>query len=58
MMDEVQESELHAYFDGELPEVRREEVARWLQTHPEAQEMLKDWAQQADELRESFPMGA
>ncbi|NOR63641.1 MAG: anti-sigma factor [Rhodobacteraceae bacterium] len=57
MMDEVQESDLHAYFDGELSETRRAEVESWLQSHPEAQEMLSDWARQADELQASFPLG-
>ena len=51
------EADLHAYFDGELPEAKRAEVAAWLQDHPEAQAMLDDWALQADELQASFPEG-
>lgn len=51
------EADLHAYFDGELPEARQAEVATWLQDHPEAQAMLDDWAMQAAELRASFPLG-
>lgn len=51
------EADLHAYFDGELPEARRAEVAVWLQSHPEAQALLDDWARQADDLRASFPAG-
>ncbi len=53
----MNEADLHAYFDGELPEARQAEVAAWLQDHPEAQAMLDDWTLQADELRASFPAG-
>ncbi len=57
MKKTMQESELHAYFDGELPEARHSEVAAWLQNHPEAQAMLDDWALQTAELKASFPEG-
>ena len=53
----MNEADLHAYFDGELPEARRAEVAAWLHEHPEAQTMLDDWALQATELKASFPEG-
>ena len=57
MSKAVQENELHAYFDGELSEARWAEVEQWVRDHPEAQEMLDDWALQAAELRQSFPAG-
>ncbi len=53
----MNEADLHAYFDGELPKTRQAEVAAWLQDHPEAQAMLDDWALQAAELKASFPEG-
>jgi len=53
----MNEAELHAYFDSELPDARQAEVAAWLEDHPEAQDMLDDWALQAAELKASFPAG-
>ncbi len=56
-MEKVQESDLHAYFDGELPEARRIEVETWLQDDPEGQKKQEDWALQTAELQASFPLG-
>ncbi len=57
MSKAVQEHDLHAYFDGELPAARRGEVEAWLQNHPEDRARMESWAQQTAELQASFPAG-
>ena len=55
MEKQVNEYDLHAYFDGELGAARRAEVEAYLVAHPEKRAMLEDWDLQARDLRESFP---
>ena len=47
----VREEDLHAYVDGELDPERRDAVAAWLTTHPEAAAQVAAWREQADAIR-------
>lgn len=48
------EDDLHAYVDGQLPQDQQAKVATWLETNPEAAEMVAHWQAQNDELRAMF----
>lgn len=50
----VTEDELHAYHDGELPDERRADVARWLAAHPSDAARLQAWRAAEDALRDRF----
>lgn len=50
----VNEDELHAYVDGELPAERREAVAAWLADHPEDAERVAAWRAQAETIRARY----
>jgi anti-sigma factor RsiW len=47
----VQEDELHAFIDGELPPERREIVAAWLAANPEQAALVAGWQAQAEAIR-------
>ena len=47
----VNEGELHAYVDGELPADRRAAVETWLTTHPDDATRIAAWRLQADAIR-------
>jgi|SRR6185312_16185549 anti-sigma factor RsiW len=47
----VQEDELHAFVDGELPPERREFVAAWLTANPEQAVLVAGWQAQAEAIR-------
>jgi anti-sigma factor RsiW len=48
---DVQEAELHAWVDGQLPEARVAAVANWLQTHPSDAERVHTWQTQRQALQ-------
>ncbi|KAF1725195.1 anti-sigma factor family protein [Pseudoxanthomonas japonensis] len=48
---EPDESELHAYVDGQLEPARREAVECWLDSHPERARQIADWKRDAGHLR-------
>jgi anti-sigma factor RsiW len=50
----VQEDELHAYIDNELPPERREVVAAWLAAHPEQAALVARWQAQAEAIRARY----
>jgi anti-sigma factor RsiW len=50
----ITEDELHAYHDGELPEERRADVARWLAANPADAARLQAWRSAEDVLRAHF----
>src|ERR1700727_1133903 len=50
----VQEDELHAYVDGELPAERRGAVEAWLATHPEDAANVAAWRKQADIIQARY----
>jgi len=50
----VSESDLHAYVDSALPEVRRSEVKNHLAAQPEAAQRVRDYQAQAQALRALF----
>jgi anti-sigma factor RsiW len=50
----VREEDLHAYVDGELDAERRDVVAAWLATHPEAAAQVAGWREQADAIRARY----
>jgi anti-sigma factor RsiW len=50
----VQEDELHAYVDGELPGERRGAVEAWLATHPEDAARVAAWRNQAELIRARY----
>ena len=50
----VQEDELHAYVDGELPPERREAVAVWLAANPEQAALVAGWQAQAEAIRARY----
>ncbi|WP_420994463.1 anti-sigma factor family protein [Cupriavidus sp. 30B13] len=50
----IDESDLHAYADGQLDPSRRAEVEAYLAAHPEAAGWVGDWRRQADELHAAF----
>ncbi len=50
----VSEEELHAYVDGELPDDRREAIARWLDAHPAEAAIVAAWRAQADAIRARY----
>ena len=54
MNQDVQENELHAYADGQLPEAQRARVESWLLAHPEDAERVKGWHAQNALLRDCF----
>ncbi len=45
MADEINETDLHAFLDGELDERQTEHVLTWLDTHPEARDRLRAYAE-------------
>jgi anti-sigma factor RsiW len=42
----IDEAELHAWVDGQLPEARRAAVAAWLEAHPDDRRRLAEWQRQ------------
>lgn len=50
----VSETDLHAYVDGALPEIRRAEIAEWLEQHPESAEQVRAYQAQKRALRQLF----
>jgi anti-sigma factor RsiW len=50
----VQEDELHAYVDGELPAERRGAVEAWLASHPEDAARVAAWRNQAELIRARY----
>lgn len=54
MTEPVREDELHAYVDGMLPSLRREEVEAWLATHPADAARVQGWASQNRALHAAF----
>lgn len=54
MSQDVQESELHAFADGLLPEAERSRVENWLHVHPEDAQRVRDWVAQNAVLRDRF----
>ncbi len=53
---QMNEYELHAYFDGELPEAGRAGIEAYLRDNPDKRAQLDSWALQGEELRKSFPV--
>ena len=45
------EHDLHAYVDGQLDETERQQVAQYLASHPEQAEQVRQWQQDAQQLR-------
>ncbi|AOY96163.1 transcriptional regulator [Cupriavidus sp. USMAA2-4] len=54
MMASVQETDLHAYADGELPHDRRAEIEAWLASHPDDAARVAAWRTQARALHHAF----
>ena len=54
MTEPVNEHDLQAYADGELPEERRAAVAAWLAAHPEDAERIENYRHLAEELRSTY----
>ena len=50
----ITESDLHAYLDAQLPEIRRAEVEDYLAAQPEEYQRLQAYQQQKDALRQLF----
>jgi anti-sigma factor RsiW len=50
----VTEDELHAFFDGELPQDRRGAVDAWLAMHPDDIAQLAAWRAQAEAIRARY----
>jgi anti-sigma factor RsiW len=50
----VEEDDLHARIDGQLPRERIEDVEAYLAAHPEEQARFSQYAQQRQELRTAF----
>lgn len=50
----VTEADLHAYVDGHLDEDRRRQVELWLKDHPDEAAEVRQWQQQADDLKAAF----
>ena len=50
----VTEDDLHAYVDGALDSARREEIALYLEGHPEVALRVEDYSHQRRELRDAF----
>jgi anti-sigma factor RsiW len=50
----VNEDELHALVDGELPADRREAVTTWLAEHPEQAALVATWQAQAEAIRARY----
>jgi anti-sigma factor RsiW len=54
MTEPVNEHDLQAYADANLPEERRAAVAAWLAAHPEDAERIESYRQLAEELRSTY----
>jgi anti-sigma factor RsiW len=50
----VEEDDLHARIDGQLPRERNEDVEAYLAVHPEEQARFSQYAQQQQALRAAF----
>jgi len=50
----VEEDDLHARIDGQLPRERTEDVEAYLAAHPEEEARFSQYAQQRQELRTAF----
>jgi len=50
MEDRIDDTELHAYLDGELGEAERRAVETWLAAHPEDARRVAAWRAQNDAL--------
>jgi anti-sigma factor RsiW len=50
----IPEEELHAFVDGQLAPERRDQVAAWLATDPEAAARVRAWQAQREALRAAF----
>ena len=50
----IEEDDLHARIDGQLPDERTADVEAYLATHPEEQARFSQYAQQRQELRAAF----
>ncbi len=54
MTEQVTEEQLSAWVDGELDAASQQQVAAWLQQHPEDAARVKRWEADRDALRELF----
>lgn len=54
----IDESDLHAYVDGELAGPRGAEIAAWLDSHPAEARMVAEWRRQKQAIKEGFPAEA
>lgn len=50
----VTEADLHAFVDGLLDDDRRRQVELWLKDHPDEAAEVRQWQQQAEDLKASF----
>ncbi len=50
----IDDIQLHAWLDGELPAEQRAQVERWLQDHPEEAARVRLWSADAEALRATF----
>ena len=50
----VEEGDLHARIDGQLPRERAEDVEAYLAAHPEEQKRFAQYAAQREALRSAF----
>lgn len=50
----ISENDLHAYVDGLLPAARHDEVAEWLEVHPDKAAEVAEWQAQNEALRAAF----
>jgi anti-sigma factor RsiW len=50
----VTEADLHAFVDGRLDDDRRRRVELWLKDHPDEAAEVRQWQQQAEDLKVAF----
>src|ERR1700746_3405205 len=50
----IEEDDLHAHIDGQLPRERIEDVDAYFAAHPEMEARFSDYAAQRQELRAAF----
>jgi anti-sigma factor RsiW len=50
----IDESELHAYVDGEVAGARCAEIGAWLETHPAEARMVAEWRRHKQVIRDRF----
>jgi anti-sigma factor RsiW len=52
--DTVDESELHAFVDGELSAARWNEISAWLEDHPREARLVAAWRRDKEAVRDAF----